>query len=170
MKIVALLVFPFFVFAPLVPCSAQSSKTLPNDLSESKVIFLEYEHIHNNYETPYAMRKKNNYRNTLASKANHELRTEAKYYPFEYKVAKRSDYKNLMEKGYDYILENDMMEAYNNGEQVDAGANKIYSAPMYLLHIKTGIRYELFDVKQTAVYEYGKIIRRFCKLVKDEFN
>lgn len=153
-------------------CTAQrkNERLLPEDLNSEKVIFLEYERIENDVNMPYAQRKRNSHRNSLSIKSNKELKLEATYYPFDYVISNRSDYFELIDQGFKYVLENDMMNSYNHGENVSAGTNTIYTSTMYLKDLTTGKRYELFPVKQHLIYEYGSIMKSFCKLVKKEYD
>lgn len=155
-----------------IPNSIAQKKAplLPADLTTEKVIFLAYERIENDVNMPYAQRKRNTYRNKASIDANKELKLQATYYPFGYVISNRSDYHQLINSGYKYVLENDMMNSYNYGENIEAGTNTIYTSTMYLKDLSTGKRYELFSVKQHLIYEYGTIMKRFCKLIKKEYG
>ena len=88
-------------------------KGLPKDLNKEKIIFLEYEQIPIEQNTPRKFAKMYKFRNEAAIEANRQLHEAVKNYPFEYVISKRSEYKELIDKGYRYVLENDMMEKYN---------------------------------------------------------
>ncbi|MDH5476006.1 MAG: hypothetical protein OEX22_09975 [Cyclobacteriaceae bacterium] len=166
-------ILPLFVFLSIstLVCRGQKKAfVLPTDLKTEKVIFLEYEHIKNDVNMPYAQRKRNSHRNVISIEANKELALEATYYPFQYIISNRSEYYTLIKKGYKYVLENDMMNSYNYGENVDAGKNKLFSSTMYLKDLNTGKRYDLFMVTQDIVYEYGTIMKKFRKIIQKEFG
>lgn len=149
---------------------AQKSELLPEDLNSSKVIFLKYEQIENDPRQPYSLRQQISHRNKISVEANRQLKLGASYYPYDYVLSTRSEYFDLKEQGYKYVLENDLMNAYNNGEVVEAAGNKIYAANMYLMDLETGKRFELFTVKQHNIYDYDMIMKKFCKIVKKEFD
>ena len=150
--------------------SQDTTEGLPDDLNTTKVIFLKYEQIEGDPNIPYAQRKRNKERNALSLQANKELKLRAYDYPFDYKISDRSTYYNLVEEGYKYVLENDMMNAYNYGEVVSAGGGRIFASSMYLKDLKTGKRFELFVIKQDMVYDYDKIMKLFIKMVEKEYE
>ena len=159
-----------FLLFPVAAMAQKSVEGLPDDLDTEKIIFLKYEQIEGDHNIPYAQRKRNKERNILAGHANKALKVEAKKYPFSYIISNRSEYAKFAQEGYKYVLENDMMNAYNYGEVVSAGSQKIFAAPMYLREIATGKRYELFTIKQNVVYEYAKIMKKFNSMVRKEYD
>lgn len=166
-------IIPAFMFLLIGTNAANAQKNtnlLPKDLENEKVIFLEYERIENDVNMPYAQRKKNSHRNKVSITANKELKLHATYYPFGYIISNRSEYHNLVDRGFKYVLENDMMNSYNYGENVNAGTNTIYTSSMYLKDLETGERFELFSVKQHLIYNYEDIMKKFCKLVNKEYD
>jgi len=166
------LTFLLFVFLNAVTGSwaQKNSYNIPDDLEQEKIIFLEFESIENDVNMPYAQRKRNSHRNTVSVDANKSLKIGATYYPFGYVISNRSEYFNLSTAGYKYVLENDMMNSYNNGEHIDAGRNKLFSSPMYIMNLATGERFELFSVTQDEIYDYEDIMKDFVKLVRKTFD
>lgn len=148
----------------------KKANLLPNDLASEKIIFFEFEHIENDVNMPYAQRKRISHRNVISKQANKELAIEATFYPFQYIISNRSDYFKFIDNGYKYVLENDMMNSYNYGENISPGKHKLFSSTMYLKDLTTGKRYELFSITQDIVYEYATIMKKFNKIVKKEYN
>ncbi|MDH5365817.1 MAG: hypothetical protein OEW67_02465 [Cyclobacteriaceae bacterium] len=154
-----------FVFSNI--CISQKKVVvLPDDLTTEKIIFLKYEQIENDVRMPYAQRKRISHRNLISKQANKELELEATYYPFQYIISNRSDYFKFINNGYKYVLENDMMNSYNNGESIEPGKHKLFSSTMYIKDLTTGKRYDLFSITQDEVYEYASIIKKLNKIIK----
>ena len=166
------LTFLLLVFLSAVTSSwaQKNSYKLPEDLADEKIIFLEFESIQNDVNMPYAQRKRNSHRNTVSVDANKYSKLGVTYYPFGYTISNRSEYFNLTSAGYKYVLENDMMNSYNNGEHIDAGRNKLFSSPMYIMDLGTGERFELFNVTQDEIYDYEGIMKDFVKLVRKAYD
>ena len=143
---------------------------LPDDLDKVKIVFLEYEQLPITDNMYKIVRKSYTKRNEVFIENNKELAKEVKNYPYAYVLSKRAEYKGLADRGYKYVLENDLLESFNNGLQTAAGGNIVYASPMYLKDIKTGTRYELFTVSEGYFHRYGWIISKFNEKVKRHYK
>lgn len=150
--------------------SQKEFKGIPNNLNRETIIFLEYEQIPIDTSMRKVLKRMYRSRNIEAPKANKQLHEEAKNYPFKYVISKRSAYKDSLINSCRYVLENDIMEAYNNGVNLYAGYNTEYKSPMYILDLKTGDKYKLFDIETHHGYYYKYIMRKFIKKVNKKFK
>ena len=150
--------------------SQKEIKDLPNDLNKETIIFLEYETLEIDKKMPWTQRHMYKVRNELSVGANAQLNEYSKDYPFNYVISKRSEYKDSLIKTCRYLLENDLMESYNNGVNNYAGRGVQYTSPMYVRDLKTGDKYILFDVPSNHCYIYKGIIKDFIKIVKKKYN
>lgn len=142
----------------------------PEDLPVEKIIFLEYDQLEITEDLKKSLKKTYEHRNVKAKTANAQLKELVDNgYRFDYMIAKRSDIDNLKEEGYKYVLENDMMKSYNNGESTYAGANSSYVSDMYILDLSNGDKYFIFQIGQSYVYFYKGIMKKFLKQVNKEF-
>lgn len=167
MKFTSILMISFTIS---IATQAQKNK-FPTDLPKSKIIFLAYEMLPEN--DPSMNKTAQSYyhrRNLKAEEANKKLEVAAKGYPFEYTISTRADYKNLKEQGYKYVLNNEFMEKYNNGESVSAGRDIVYEAYMYIMDLQTGKIYNIFLINDSDAYYYTSIMQKFIKKVKKEFD
>lgn len=164
-----------FVFFFSVNCIAQKSTKngYPSDLHSEKIIFLEYEQIPVQKGEQKGMYKKMQqmfeFRNEAAVRSNQQLHESSKSYPFEFTISKRSEYKALKEKGYKYVLNNDIMEGYNNATNF-GGRNTIYHSKMYIENIETGKKYFLFKLYDNRAYVYKEIIKKMVKQINKDFK
>ena len=146
-------------------------KGLPEDLPQSKIMFLAYEML----DPARAQLSKPLMRyyekcNKQAVKANEKLKAGASEYPYEHIIITRAELiEKTYPKGYKYVMNCDLMDAHNNGEIVYA-PNTRFVSPLYILNIETGERYELKMIGQTYVYSYDKIMNLLNKKVKKNFN
>ncbi|MBC5773206.1 hypothetical protein H8S95_03950 [Pontibacter sp. KCTC 32443] len=144
---------------------------LPEDLPQSKIMFLAYEML----DPARAQLRKPLMRyyekcNEQAVKANEKLKAAASEYPYEHIIITRAELiEKTYPKGYKYVMNCDLMDAQNNGEIVYAPNTKFYS-PLYILNIETGERYELMMLAQAGVYSFEKIMNTLNKKIKKQFN
>jgi hypothetical protein len=166
---VNLLLLVLLIAAPIFVRAQKEIKGIPSDLKNEKVIFFEYEQLPIDPAWPKMLINNYQKRNTEAEKANKMLADESKKYPFAFVISKRSEYQALSSQDYRYVLENEMMKALNNGDEMHK-AFTTYHSPVYLLDLKTGDRYELFDMSQSYVYNYEWIMQKLINKLKKEFK
>lgn len=147
----------------------KTHKGLPDDLDSEKIVFLSFEQLDTDPRMQKRILKYYEESNKKSKEANEMLIQHAKDYPFEYRISERATYKELRQQGYKYVLNNLLMEEYNNGTPA-MGSGIIYYSPLYIENIETGDRYELFDIKQIFVYRYDIIMKKFIKEVNQKFK
>jgi hypothetical protein len=169
MKTIELLLILFFI--SFINANAQKQMVgYPNDLDKEIIIFLEYEQIPIDEKMSWAQKHMYKSRNNLAPQSNQELRKKVADYPFKYVISSRSVYKDSLVKTCKYVLENDMMEAYNNGVNLYAGMHAQYESPMYIKDLQTGTKYILFSINSNEAYYYTGIMKKINKQVKKKFK
>jgi hypothetical protein len=154
-------------------CNLYSQKEcqgLPSDLNKETIIFLEYELLPIDETLSGPVKNMYKVRNNNAPVANGQLNEQAKEYPFRYVISKRSVYKDSLASTCRYVLENEYMEAYNNGVNLNYEMNSASVSPMYIKDLKTGDKYELFNINAGEAYYYTGIMKKFVKAVKKEYN
>jgi hypothetical protein len=164
------LLFLIALTLPLSTLAQEKINGLPDDLDKTKIIFLEFEMLPVGPEIHPRSRKFFMKRNEVLDKNNKMLKEEVLNYPFTYTISKRSEYKKLLNEGYKYVLESDMLQAYNSGDGVYAGGNSKYVSSMYLLDIASGDTYNLFTIEQSHMTRYGMIISKFIKKVNRDYK
>jgi hypothetical protein len=105
----------------------------------------------------------------MCDKGNKALREEVKKYPFKYTVASRSKVRELKQKGYKYVLENDMMNGYNSGDPMFRPFEK-YIAAFYVMDLQTGKKYFLFTISQNFAYRYDYTMDKFVDKVSKKYK
>lgn len=163
----------FVIMCLLVPFSTLAQREIkgfPSDLDRSKIIFLEYEKLAVGPEVHKIIRKDYTKRNEIFEENNKMLANEAPNYPFEYIISKRSEYRELVAQGYKYVLENDLIAAYNNGLQTYPGGGTQYISTMYLIDIVSGDKYELFTITDKSLRHYDWVISKFNDKVIKEYK
>lgn len=143
---------------------------IPDNLNAETIIFLEYEQLDVEKAVDKSHKRMFKFRNEMSILANEQLNTYAKEYPFKYVISRRSEYKDSLSKTCRYVLDNELMENYNNGINNYAGYKKEFYSPMYILDLKTGDRYNLFNLYSKQGYNYKGIIKAFSKKVRKKFN
>lgn len=151
--------------------NAQDVKGFPEDLNKEKIIFLKYEQIKISDRFGKLVKKMYTRHNKAVVESNEMLEKEAKKYPFDYVISTRAEYKDLIEQGYKYVLECDMMEYYNNGKGAVASdvRTKFYS-DLYIKDLQTGDKYTLFEISDTYLIRYDKLMQKFNQKVKKNFD
>jgi len=142
---------------------------LPDDLNIESIVFLKFDSMSLEPGSSKAAQRDIRWRNEMATKGNNALMEEVKRYPFKYTIASRSKLKELKEKGYKYILENDMMNGYNSGDPMFRPFEK-YIAAFYVLDLQTGKKYFLFTISQTYAYRYDYTMNKFVDKVTKKYK
>jgi len=150
--------------------SQKEIKGLPSNLDKETIIFLEYELLPIDETMSAPVRSMYKVRNNNAPVSNAQLNEQAKEYPFKYVISNRSVYKDSLASTCRYVLENEYMEAYNNGVNLNYEINSVSESPMYILDLKTGDKYKLFGINAGETYYYTGIMKKFVKTVKKEYN
>ncbi|MBL4898838.1 MAG: hypothetical protein JKX76_04210, partial [Colwellia sp.] len=111
----------------LFSCTAFSQefiKGLPDDLPKAKVLFLKYEITKQASRKPTSKEEKIIYNrvsthNKKVEKANKDLASALKSYPYEYKICTREEVEKWGKEGYKYVLDSDMFTQMSNGFRQD---------------------------------------------------
>jgi hypothetical protein len=164
-----LLLLPVFILSSLSSFSQKNENGLPDDLNVESIVFLKFDSMYLEPGLSKAKQRDIRWRNDMGTKGNEALMEEVKKYPFKYTVASRSQLKDLSEKGYKYILENDMMNGYNSGDPMFRPFEK-YVAPFYVMDLQTGKKYFLFTISQTFAYRYDYTMGKFVEKVIKKYK
>ncbi len=143
---------------------------LPDDLNKEKIIFLKFDSIQVTDDLRNGQQRDFNKRNKFATKSNAILIEEAKKYPFACILATRSEVKVLAKQGYRYVLENDMMNGFNSGNDMYISSSTKYIAPFYILDLSNGDKYTLFTISQSYAYRYDYNMGKFLKKVSKKYK
>lgn len=148
---------------------------LPEDLNTSKIIFLEFTPTPVSNEKPggfsenqlWKMHKR---RNEEMPESNKELNEEAKNYPFEYVICKRTEIDTYKSKGYKYLLDCGLFQGIDSGENMYAGYKKQVYSELYIINLETGDKHRVMDVTDTFVFKYKLIMKTLNKEVRKKYN
>jgi hypothetical protein len=142
---------------------------LPDDLNQEKVIFLKHQAIEVTFDPEkgsaeeYLHLRQINH-NEVIEEANNELEEFAKRYPFEYTVSNQSDYKELVLKGYKYVLQSEVYDydyLYRHPEE-----DELIVFEYFLIDLYNGKAYKVFELDEMKVYDAKLLIRRFSRKLK----
>ena len=145
---------PVIVLCSLSTSIAQKDENgLPDDLNVESIVFLKFDSMFLEPGSSKAQQRDIRWRNEMGTRGNKALMEEVKRYPFKYTIASRSELAALSQKGYKYILENDMMNGYNSGDPMFVPFEK-YIAAFYVMDLQNGKKYFLFTISQGFAYRY----------------
>ena len=149
---------------------AQKDETgLPDDLNIESIVFFKFDSMYLKPGSSKAQQRDIRWRNDMATKGNKALMEEVKRYPFKYAIASRSELGALSQKGYKYILENDMMIGYNSGDPMFVPFEK-YIAAFYVMDLQTRKKYFLFTISQGFAYRYDYTMGKFVDKVLKKYK
>lgn len=156
--------------SPIIKEDTKEYKDYPGNLNNETIIFLEYEQIPIEEKLPGYFKKMYEDRNRTATKSNEILGEKVKKYPFKFIVSRRSEYKDSLKNTCRYVLENDIMEQYNNGVSIYIDKKEVYKSNMFIRDLKTGEKYILFHLDYNHAYDYEYIMEKFIKEVRRKYQ
>ncbi|MEX2380610.1 MAG: hypothetical protein WD530_07685 [Vicingaceae bacterium] len=157
--------FPFLLYAQ----DFILEEGLPDDLHQEKVIFLKHQAIEVTFDPEkgsaeeYLHLRQINH-NEVIEEANEELEKFAKRYPFKYTISNQSDYKELVLKGYKYVLESEVYDydhLYRHPEE-----DELIVFEYFLIDLYNAKAYKVFELDEMKVYDAKLLIRRFSRKLK----
>jgi hypothetical protein len=164
-----LLLLQLFILLSSPSFGQKDENGLPDDLNIESIVFLKFDSMSLVPGLSKAEERDVRWRNEMATKGNSALMEEVKRYPFKYTIASRSKLKELKQKGYKYILENDMMNGYNSGDPMFRPFEK-YIAAFYVMDLQTGKKYFLFTISQNFAYRYDYTMNKFVDKVNKKYK
>ena len=188
-----LLAFSNFLLAPAFaqqgPASGNVySKTLPDDLATSKILFIKFLPAPFPAERPATMSpvkyKLLQQHATNYPRANEQLTAAAAHYPFAYRITTLDSTSYYSTRGYKYVLFHQSFNAFTNG--TFKGTNSAASNAMadvantnapvdnyvdlYIQDLSSRDKYVVGSFDESSIYNYKNLVGMLLKRVEKQFK
>lgn len=165
-----------------VPLGKYIKKKLPDDLPQSKLLFIRQTRLDLPLERPddmprmyYNSRKRHN---EAAYEANKQLEAAVVNYPYAYRITTQDSVEYYRAQGYKYKLFHSSFNAVLNGtfrgtQGHGMGANRTYtstSVDLFVQDLATNDKYVFDSFSETFIYYYKGIVGMLVKKVKKQFD
>ena len=191
---IALLCFSYCLMQPAlaqqVPASGNVySKSLPDDLPNSKLLFIKFVPAPVPAERPTTMSPTNykllqqhavNY-----PRANEQLAAAVAHYPFGYRVTTLDSTSYYSAQGYKYVLFHQSFNAFTNGTYKGSKGNTAGSAivdvananaptdtfvDLYIQDLSSRDKYVIDNFSESTIYNYKGLVGMLLKRVEKQFK
>ena len=150
------------------------SKTLPDDLPKSKLLFIKFRPAPVPVERPTNMSPTNykllqqhaiNY-----PRANEQLATAVAHYPFAYRITTQDSTSYYHAHGYKYVLFHQAFNAYTNGQLKGPEAATDIYIDLYIQDMSSRDKYVIDNFSETSIYYYKGLVGMLLKRVDKQFK
>lgn len=163
------------VFAQQAPTSGKVySKILPDDLPNSKLLFIKFRPAPIPAERPTNMSPANykllqqhaiNY-----PRANEQLEAAVAHYPFAYRITTQDSTSYYYAHGYKYVLFHQSFGAFTNGYfKGSDGTNETY-VDLYIQDLSSRDKYLIDSFNEKSIYYYKGLVGMLLKLVDKQIK
>jgi hypothetical protein len=168
--------------APAAPTGQTFKKKLPDDLPQSKLLFVKQTIVNLPLERPkdmprmyYNSRKRHN---EAAFEANKQLVEAVARYPFAYRITSQDSVDYYRDQGYKYKLFHSSFNAVTDGTfrgttGHGSGASRTYtstSVDLYVQNLTNNDQYVFDSFSETFIYYYKGIVGMLVKKVGKQFD
>lgn len=158
--------------------SGKSKNELPDDLPQSKLLFIKYSPANVPAKRPDNMSRRQysllKNHNEVYLTANEQLIKAAAHYPFSYRITTQDSSTYYAQQGYKYSLFHTSFNAMTDGTYVGTSSNGYYSnvttVKLFVQDLTMGNRYPVDTFSETFVYYYKGIVGKFLKKVNKQFD
>lgn len=165
------------------PAGQTYTKKVPDDLPQSKLLFIKHSPVLLPAERPKGMLNRRVYatqerHNEASVKANEQLVEAAAHYPFAHRITTLDSIAYYRAQGYKYMLMHSSFNAFTNGTYQGTkvhggGANATYtttSVDLYVQDLATNDRYVFDHFSETFLYYYKGQVGMLVKKVDKQFK
>ena len=165
------------------------NKTLPDDLPNSKLLFIKFRPVLVPAERPANMSPANykllQQHAITYPRANEQLASAVAHYPFAYRITTLDSTSYYSAHGYKYVLFHQSFNAYTNGtfkgtngtsantsilDAATANATADTFVELYIQDLSSRDKYVIDSFSESSIYNYKGLIGMLLKRVEKQFK
>ena len=162
--LISILLTPF-----LVNAQVEIINGVPEDITDSKIIFLRHEKIEigtdeeNEAAKEYIILSQNTH-NEATEEYNKNLDIASKQYPYSHTISSPSAYLSLKDQGYKYVLDSELFKYEHLRSQPEEDALIVFE--YYLRDLTSEKLYAVFEIDEMMVYDAKLVIKKLNKALE----